>query len=50
MLPRPPAPSPGDWMEGFGDADDVYCVAITGGLSGSYNTENGGLLVGYEKL
>ena len=30
-------PSPGDWMEGFGDADDVYCVAITSGLSGSYN-------------
>ena len=30
-------PSPGDWMEGFGDADDVFCVAITSGLSGSYN-------------
>ena len=43
-------PSPGDWREGFGDADDVYCVAITGGLSGSYYAENGGLLVGYEKL
>ncbi len=30
-------PSPGDWVEGFGDADDIYCVAITSGLSGSYN-------------
>lgn len=30
-------PSPGDWMEGFGDADDIFCVAITSGLSGSYN-------------
>ena len=30
-------PSPGDWMEGFGDAEEVYCVAITSGLSGSYN-------------
>lgn len=30
-------PSPGDWMEGFGEADEVFCVAITSGLSGSYN-------------
>lgn len=30
-------PSPGDWMDGFGDADDIFCVAITSGLSGSYN-------------
>ena len=31
-------PSPGDWMEGFGDAEEVFCVAITSGLSGSYNS------------
>ena len=30
-------PNPGDWMEAMGDADDVFCVAITSGLSGSYN-------------
>ncbi len=30
-------PSPGDWLEAFGDADDVFCVTITSGLSGSYN-------------
>lgn len=30
-------PNPADWIEGFGDADDVFCVAITSGLSGSYN-------------
>ena len=30
-------PNPADWMEAFGDADDVFCVAITSGLSGSYN-------------
>lgn len=31
-------PNPNDWLEAFGDADDVFCVTITGGLSGSYNT------------
>ena len=30
-------PNPGDWLEAFGDADDIFCVAITSGLSGSYN-------------
>ena len=30
-------PSPGDWLEAFGDADDIFCIAITSGLSGSYN-------------
>ena len=30
-------PNPSDWLEAFGDADDVFCVAITSGLSGSYN-------------
>ena len=30
-------PNPGDWVDAMGDADDVFCVAITSGLSGSYN-------------
>lgn len=30
-------PNPGDWIDAFGDAADVFCVAITSGLSGSYN-------------
>ena len=30
-------PNPGDWLEAFGNADDVFCVTITSGLSGSYN-------------
>lgn len=31
-------PNPSDWLEAFGDADEVYCVTITSGLSGSYNS------------
>lgn len=30
-------PNPEDWLMTFGDAEDVFCVAITSGLSGSYN-------------
>ncbi|MBQ8881337.1 MAG: DegV family protein [Oscillospiraceae bacterium] len=30
-------PNPGDWLAAFGDADDLFCVTITSGLSGSYN-------------
>ena len=30
-------PNPADWLEAFGDAEEVYCVTITSGLSGSYN-------------
>ncbi len=30
-------PNPSDWIDAFGDADEVYCVTITSGLSGSYN-------------
>lgn len=30
-------PNPADWLAAFGDADDIFCVAITSGLSGSYN-------------
>jgi DegV family protein with EDD domain len=30
-------PNPEDWLRAFGDAEEVYCVAITSGLSGSYN-------------
>ncbi len=30
-------PNPADFLEAFGDAEDVFCVTITSGLSGSYN-------------
>ena len=31
-------PNPGDWLEAFGDGEDIFAVTITSGLSGSYNT------------
>lgn len=31
-------PNPDDYLRAFGDADEVYCVTITGSLSGSYNS------------
>lgn len=31
-------PSPGEWIESFGDADYVFCITITSALSGSYNS------------
>ena len=31
-------PNIGDWLNAFGDADDVICLTITSGLSGSYNS------------
>ena len=31
-------PNTADWLEAFGNADDVICVTITSGLSGSYNS------------
>ena len=30
-------PNASDWLEAFGDANEVFCVTITSGLSGSYN-------------
>ncbi len=30
-------PNVGEWLDAFGDADAVFCVTITSGLSGSYN-------------
>lgn len=30
-------PSPVDWLDAFGDADLIFCITITSGLSGSYN-------------
>lgn len=30
-------PNQVDWLNAFGDADDIFCVTITSGLSGSYN-------------
>ncbi len=31
-------PNPEEWIAAFGDADEVFCVTITSGLSGSYNS------------
>ena len=31
-------PNTNDWLDAFGDADEIYCVTITSGLSGSYNS------------
>ena len=31
-------PSVGEWLDAFGDADDIFCVTITSALSGSYNS------------
>ena len=31
-------PNTHDWLQAFGDADDIFCVTITSGLSGSYNS------------
>ena len=31
-------PNTTDWLNAFGDADEIYCVTITSGLSGSYNS------------
>lgn len=31
-------PNTHDWLDAFGDAQEVYCVAITSALSGSYNS------------
>lgn len=30
-------PGPADWLEAFADGEDIFCVTITSGLSGSYN-------------
>ena len=30
-------PNTSDWLDAFGDAEEIYCVTITSGLSGSYN-------------
>ncbi len=34
---RTACPGVGEWIEAFGDADEVYCSTITANLSGSYN-------------
>ena len=31
-------PNTGEWLNAFGDAEEIYCVTITGTLSGSYNS------------
>lgn len=34
---RTSCPNTEDWLTAFGDGDDIFCVTITSGLSGSYN-------------
>lgn len=31
-------PNTQDWLDAFGDSENVFCVTITSGLSGSYNS------------
>lgn len=31
-------PNPEDWLQAFGDGEDIFCVTITSALSGSYNS------------
>ena len=31
-------PNADDWIQAFGDAEEILCITITGGLSGSYNS------------
>ena len=31
-------PSVSDWLEAFGDAENIFCITITSALSGSYNS------------
>lgn len=31
-------PNAEDWLAAFGDAEEILCITITGGLSGSYNS------------
>ena len=31
-------PNTSDWLDAFGDADEIFCVTITSALSGSYNS------------
>ena len=34
---RTSCPNPSDWLEAFEGYDEIFCVTITSGLSGSYN-------------
>ena len=34
---RTSCPNSSDWLEAFGDSEDIFCVTITSGLSGSHN-------------
>lgn len=31
-------PAMADWLDAFGDADDIFCITITSALSGSFNS------------
>ena len=34
-------PNVGDWLDAFGESENIFCVTITSGLSGSYNSAMG---------
>ena len=38
---RSSCPGIGEYLEAFGDAQYIFCVTITSGLSGSFNAANG---------
>ena len=42
-------PNTGDWPDAFGDAEEIFCMTITGGLC-SFYAEKGGILIGFEKV
>ncbi len=35
---RTSCPNTEDWLNAFGDAEEIFCVTLTSGLSGSYNS------------
>lgn len=37
---RSSCPSSGEYIEAFGDAENIFCITITSGLSGSFNAAN----------
>ena len=36
--PKSSCPSPGDFMQHYGEADEIYVITLSGNLSGSYNS------------
>ena len=40
-------PNPQEFLAAFGEAKHVFCITITGGLSGSHNTSSGSCYSSY---